>query len=291
MRMKWKYPVYFSGLVVAIAITAVSCSEGSTAPQPSAVINNDLRFTHQKLPDLQASFNWPGKYHTEALAYVYAKLSRGNQRASKPDKCRVAVSALKEFDRSFSKDGKTRGIADSFLSDDFCNGNLSGVNQKVPADDARLEKSSGFSPQALSSFHQILNVLDSNASAAAMVAAINGIESAASRTLSAAEAGAVVSLGSVAISSAQYWDANSVKWQTMSSGGASNQLAAGFRPSAALLFAPAGSSPRQSLSGNNILRADAAAFLSSILLGWWMGAIDLEVSVVRGAIASMLAAM
>ena len=285
MRMKWIYPMYFSGLVVAIALTAVSCSRDSTSPQTPAATTPVPHVTYQKLPDILASYSWPGRYHTEALAHVYAKLSRGNKLSSKLEKCLIGVRALKEFNRSFSKDGKTKGIADNFISDDLCNGDL---NQHGPVADAQAENS-GFSPQALSSFHQILNVLDSNTPATAMVSAINGIESAASKALGPSEAAAVVSLGSVAISSAQYWNANSGKWKALSSGGAPNQLIAGNRPSAAVLFVPPGTSPRQTL-GNDILRADASAFLSSILLGWWMGAVDLEVSVVRAAIASMLAA-
>lgn len=287
MRMKWKYPMFFSSLVVAIAFTAVSCSDSSTAPQPTANVSNGPQAAYQKLPDLQASFSWPGRYHTEALAQIYSKLSRGDRRAPKDVKCRVVVGALKEFDKSFSKDGKTRGIADDFLTADFCSGDLS---QQSVVSDARVEKSSGFSPQALSSFHQILNVLDSRTSAATMVASVNGIESAASKTLNANEAAAVVSLGSIAISSAQYWEANAGKWQTMS-GATSYQVDSRSRPSTTLLFAPA-SPPRQSIApASVILKADATAFFGSLLYSWWMGPFDLEASAVRAAIASTIAAL
>lgn len=287
MRMKWKYPMYFSSLVVAIAFTAVSCSDSSTAPQPTANASNGPQVTYQKLPDLQASFNWPGRYHTEALAQIYGKLSRGQQGTSKADKCRVAVGALKEFDRSFSKDGKAKGIADDFLTADFCSGDPS---QQFAVTNALIEKNSGFSPQALSSFHHILDVLDSKTSAAAMVSSVKGIEGAASRTLSANEAAAVVSLGSVAISSVQYWDANSVKWEALSPGGVSNQLYTGIRPSGTLLFTPAGA-PRRSISADPIMKADASAFLSSMLVGWFLGAADLEVSIIRATVASTIAAL
>jgi hypothetical protein len=43
--------------------------------------------------------------------------------------------------------------------------------------------------------------------------------------------------------------------------------------------------------GVSIGKADAIAFLSSLIAGWWMGAMDIEISAVRAAIASMMAAL
>ena len=71
MRTKWKFPVYFSGLVLAITATAVSCSKDSTAPQSQSVSSA----VAQKAPEAQVNPSWAGTYHTDALAYVYSKLS------------------------------------------------------------------------------------------------------------------------------------------------------------------------------------------------------------------------
>jgi hypothetical protein len=55
---------------------------------------------------------------------------------------------------------------------------------------------------------------------------------------------------------------------------------------------PTGGTPRHAASSNaSIGKADAFAFFSSLLAGWWMGALDIEISAVRAVIASMLAAI
>lgn len=290
MRIKWKYPVFLGGLLMALAATAVSCSKDSTSPGSTAVVREDPHLSQQKMQDLQDKYGWTGKYHTDALAHVYSRLSRGKSVSSKSEKCRIAVSALKEFNRSFSKDGKSKGIADDFLSDDLCNGTGQLAANQPPA---HLTTSSPLSPKATAMLQQIQNLFDSGASAPAIVASVNTIENTASGSLSAAEAGAVVSLGAVAISSAQYWDANLANWRSLSySGGASyNQLPGSIRPSANLLR-PTPGTPGYSLEGGtSIGKVDAMAFFSSLLAGWWMGAMDFEISAVRAAIASMMAAI
>jgi hypothetical protein len=289
MRIKWKYPVSLGGLLMAFAATAVSCSKDSTSPGPAPVLREDPYLSQQKMQDLQDKYGWTGRYHTEALAHVYSTLSRGKSVSSRSEKCRTAVSALKEFNKSFSKDGKSKGIPDDFLSDGLCNGTgLPPVSQPP----ANLTTSSTLSPKAVAMLQQIQNLFDSGASASAIVSSINAIENAAGGTLSAAEAGAVVSLGAVAISSAQYWDANLANWRsvTSSAGAAFNQQPTSIRPSATLLHPTPGTPGYSMASGTSIGKADAAAFLSSLIAGWWMGALDIETSAVRAAIASMLAA-
>jgi hypothetical protein len=290
MRIKWKYPVFLGGLLMALAATAVSCSKDSPSPGPTAVVREDPHLLQQKMQDLQDKYGWTGKYHTDALAHVYGRLSRGKSVSSRSEKCRAAVGALKEFNKSFSKDGRSKGIPDDFVSDSLCNGTGQPAANQPPA---HLATSSTFSPKATAMLQQIQNLFDSGASASAIVSSVNAIENAASGSLSAAEAGAVVSLGSVAISSAQYWDASLANWRSLSSGGrpAYNQQPTSIRQSATLLH-PAPGTPGYSMAGGvSIGKADAIAFLSSLIAGWWMGAMDIEISAVRAAIASMMAAL
>lgn len=287
MRIKWKYPVFLGGLLMALAATAVSCSKDSTSPGSTAVVREDRHLSQQKMQDLQDKYGWTGRYHTDALAHVYGRLSRRTSVSSRSEKCRTAVSALKEFNKSFSKDGKSKGIPDDFLSDNLCNGTgLPPVNQPP----ANLTTRSTLSPKAVAMLQQIQNLFDSGASAPAIVSSVNAIENAASGTLSTAEAGAVVSLGSVAISSAQYWDTNLANWRSLSSSGgaAYNQAPTSIRPT--LLHPTPGAPSYSMLSEMSIGKVDAIAFFSSLLAGWWMGAMDIEISAVRAAIASMMAA-
>jgi hypothetical protein len=292
MRTNWKFPAYFGGLVLALVATAVSCSDESTAPQRMSAKGESVP-VQQKTQNPQDKYDWPGKYHTDALAYVYSKLARANRASSKPEKCRIAIGALKEFNKSFSKDGKSTGIADDFLSVDPCTqiDVAGGVPSLTPA---LNPAGTGLSPKAISMVQQIMSVISSNPSAGAVVSAVTGIENDARSSLSAAEAGAIISMGSVARSSAQYWSANSAKWRELSSnkGMAFNQLSIGstaFFPN----VATPPNTPQYTLGSDccRIGAADVSAFISSLITGWWMGSFDLELSAVRATIASIIAAL
>jgi surface antigen len=71
----------------------------------------------------------------------------------------------------------------------------------------------GFSPQAASMLTEIGNVTNTHASSSSVVAAVTGVQNSAGAKLSPAEASAVAAAGSVAISSAEYWEANAEKWR------------------------------------------------------------------------------
>jgi hypothetical protein len=286
MRFKWEYTA-FIGVLMAVAAAVASCSKDSTSPVASAVVREAPQPSQQKLADLQSRYGWTGKYHTDALAHVYSKLSRGKSLSSRAERCHVALAALKEFNKTFSKDGKSKGLSDSFVSDDLCSG-----NGQVAAQ-TQVGATSDLSPKAQAILQRIPNLFDFGASSASIVASVNGIENSAIGTLNADEAAAVVSLGSVAISSAQYWDANLADWRGVSSaGGPANNRAPATIHSSVNLANPTGGTPRHAASSNaSIGKADAFAFFSSLLAGWWMGALDIEISAVRAVIASMLAAI
>jgi hypothetical protein len=286
MRFKWEYPV-FLGLLMAVAATVVSCSKDSTSPAPAPVVREEPQPAQQRLLDLQNKYGWTGRYHTDALAHIYASLSKGKSASGKAENCRAGLAALKEFDKSFSKDGRSKGITDDFLAaEDPCSGNsLAGVQAEVGTP-------SGLSPRAAAMLRQIPDLFVSGAPAAAIVSRVSALEGDATGSLNPTEAAAVVSLGSIAISSAQYWNANLPSWRSaqFSRGTANGQRAPSIRASASLSSSAANTPRAEMSSDSSIGSADALAFFSSLLAGWWMGALDIEVSAIRAVIASMLAA-
>ena len=296
MRMKWKLPVYFSGLVLAIAATAVSCSNESTAPQQSVTTPASARTTQQTVQDLQAQYGWMGRFHTKGLEYAYSKLSQF-PRASKAEKCRIAVQAIQEFARTFSKGPGFQGIATDPGVDDACSASSQSSASRrvlVAASPQQLKPRNALSTQASSLMYQIQGVFDLNLSLSATEGTIYYIEGIAAKTLVPAEAGAVIGVGSIAISSAEYWNANLNVWQSGSSLGqlAYNRLSGGSQPVASVLGAPA-ATPRYGLSatGRKILKADVSAAVSSLVRGWFLGAADLEVAAYSATVASAMAAI
>jgi hypothetical protein len=287
MRFKLEYPV-FLGLLVAVAATVVSCSKDSTSPENAVVSLGEPQLAQQRLLYLQDKYGWAGKYHTDALAHIHNKLSLGNSAASKADKCRAAIVALKEFNKSFSKDGKSKGVDDAFLeNEDPCASSFSTTLQ--------IGTSSGLSPKGAAMVRQIADLFDSGTSSATIVSKVKAIENDANENLSGVEAGAVVGAGSVAISSAQYWSANLASWRTAPSAGASASLQIPLIGRSSIsLVNPAANGPRRdesAESGGGIGKADFTAFVTSLLAGWWMGGWDIEVAAIRAVIASMIAAM
>jgi len=284
MRFKWEYP-FFLGLLVAVAATVVSCSKDSTSPIPAVVVRDEPQLAQQKLLDLQDKYGWAGKYHTDALVHIHNKLSHGNPSASKADKCRAGLAALKEFNKSFSKDGKSKGVDDQFLAnEDPCASTFSTTLQIGP--------SSGLSPKGVAMVRQMADLFDSGASSATIVSKVNAIENDAQESLSSFEAAAVVGAGSVAISSAQYWSANLASWRTTPPVGASASLQIPLMARASISSVnPEANGPRQSVeSGGGIGKADFTAFVTTLLAGWWLGGWDIEAAAIRAVIASMIAA-
>jgi hypothetical protein len=285
--MKWKLPVYFGVLLLGLTATVVSCSKDSTAPQGS--VSASARAAQQKAQDSQESYKRAGKYHTDGLAYVYSKLAQTSKRSTKAERCRVAIAALKEFDRSL-RNGKSSG----FVSDDVC-GPVGGTGDIPQFGDQSVPSyaGAGFSPAAASMIDEIRNVTSSHTSSASVVSTVARVQNSAAATLYPAEAGAVAALGSVAVSSAEYWEANADKWRGLSSapGAIRNQV---------ITTGPDGAkspgllaTPRASVAPccGGIATADFTAFLSAILQGWFAGIFDLEQAAMRATVASIVAGL
>src|ERR1043165_8503232 len=143
MRTKWKFPVYFSGFVLAITATAVSCTRDSTAPQPPSVSTA----VPQRAPDTQVNPSWAGTYHTDALAFVYSRLSKAGPLSTQSARCRVAIAAVKEFNKSYRKQNGSVGVADAFLTDDVCKP-INAAGDIRAFDETPSYAKAGLSPQA-----------------------------------------------------------------------------------------------------------------------------------------------
>jgi hypothetical protein len=288
MRVKWKFPVYFGAVALSLTATVVSCSKDSTAPQGQSA---SAQVKQQKNSDAQERHKAAGKYHTDGLTYVYSKLAQGNKRSTKGEKCRVAMAALKEFDKAYRKDAKST----AFVSDNVCG--APGATGDLPQFGEESVSSfvgTGFSPAAAVMLDQIRNVTSSHTSSSGVVSTVTGVENSAAAKLNPAEAGAVTELGSVAISSAEYWEANTEKWRGLSltPGGIRNQISASATEGikSAGLFAR----PRASISSSccgGIASADITAFASALIQGWLLGPFDLEQASYRATVASIIAAI
>lgn len=281
MRMKWKLPVYSSGLLLAVAATAVSCSKESTAPTNSMTAATSAHVTQQKLEDLQAEYGWMGRFHTEGLAYIYTKLSE-SPRASRADKCRIVANALREFARNFSKGPGSKGIAAGVVFEQPCDRSSQlSINQQLQADinPEGLRPRGALSSAAVSLMDRMVSVFDSDASFSSTKAAIYNLQSIAAASLPAAEAGPVIGLGSIAISSANYWEVNYGVWSGNSLlQGAYSRLAPAPSPVATILTGPSSGRPRFGLSpfSKGVLKSDVSTGARILVAGALAGVFDLE---------------
>jgi hypothetical protein len=283
MRTKWRFPVYFSGLVLAITVTAVSCSRDSTAPQPQSVSTA----VRQKAPEAQVNPSWAGTYHTDALAFVYSRLSKTGNLGTQSATCRIAVAAMKEFNKSYRKQNGAIGVADAFLTDDVCKPVNSAGDVRAFDNETPSYARAGLSPQAAAMLEHIRRAIASGAGATSIVSTVNAIQNMAVATLVPAEAAIVAGAASLAISSTDYWSANSHNWRGLSPvyGGLRTQL---------YTTAGIGTGIRTSVvddGGCGIASADVTSFITSILYSWYFGPVGWEEAAVRAAIVSALAGL
>ena len=283
MRTRWKFPVYFSALVFVITATAVSCAKDSTAPQLQSVSTA----APEKAPEAQVNPSWAGTYHTDALAFVYSRLSKTSNFGTQSASCRIAIAAMKEFNKSYRKQNGTIGVADAFLTDDVCKtvnaaGDIRAFDNETPS-----YASAGLSPQAAAMLEHIRRAVASQAGATSIVSTVNAIQNMAVATLSPSEAAIIAGAASLATSSTDYWSANSHNWRGLSpmSGGLRTQL---------YTTAGIGTGIRTSVGdddGCSIASADVTSFITSILYSWYFGPVGWEEAAVRAAIVSAIAGL
>lgn len=293
MRTKLRYAALLLAVTAATGLTVVSCSSDSTAP--AAV--TEQRVATGRLDNLRDNYGWMGDYHTKALELAFATLSEPRNRGlSKLEKCRVASAALKEFHKSFRRNGRLLAFTDVSTIDGLCEaggrGNLMAAASVAPTPE---KVRNDISASASKHMTQIELAFDSDVSRSALESRVNDIQSSASASLPTDEAGAVVGLGSIAFSSISYWDANEEAWTSGGSGGSGGEAiysrSAPRGPSLNIgvssLVPRFGFGPRS----RAIMKADVSAALSTLIYEWFLGTVALEKAAIRGAAASIIAAI
>ncbi len=194
---------------VAATLTVVSCAPDS---QSSATSITDPKVAQQRLEDLQNTYGWIGKYHTDGLAYMYTQLTKTNTRKSHADFCKIAAKAVKDFNRAERHRDVPVGYVDAALTNEVCPADSNGISATVmtlPGTSATPRHSLSVPAQNL--INQITALPNNLTTRSAYVNAILSIESQAV-SLPTAEAGAVIGVASVALSSLDYWEANLDAW-------------------------------------------------------------------------------
>jgi hypothetical protein len=266
---------------VAATLTIVSCAPDSPS---SAASITDPQVAQQKLQDLQNTYGWIGKYHTDGLAYMYTQLTRDNGRKSHADLCRIAAKAVKDFNRSARHRDIPAGLVDPALVSEVCPGNSNGVSATIltgPGSNAKPRHE--LSSAAQNYINQIIDLANTATTRDAYVGGIQSIENQAV-WLPADEAGAVVGVASVALSSLDYWEANLSAWVSIPGTIATAYSISPLDMSAATLNSVGAPSltPRNSGSWwqnayvrgfGKVLAADGMAAARTIYLAWEMGPI------------------
>lgn len=198
-------------LSASTAFTVVACSPDATTPvstdEPTQVTLD------QKVDDLRLRYGWVGDYHTDGLAYIYNALAKNGSKQKKDQQCAVAAKALKEFHKIARKGEVPFGIVDPSIASETCPADASSprISKAVIAGSPRLSMNE-LSPLAVYYMDEVANAINSATSRSAFISALHTIQYAAAVNLSLEEAGAVVAMASIAISSADYWEENLDAW-------------------------------------------------------------------------------
>jgi hypothetical protein len=262
--------------IVAMSAAAISCSPDSTAPS-----QNNLATTPvvTQARSLQEQYAWMGKYHNDALAFALTKI-KASKRTSKYDRCKVGLAALKEFQKSYRKEGRSAIFDDLSLTDGMCEAATTtdlGVSASLGAVD-RLRPVHDISPAANDYMNQLLYQIDIAPTITALSFAVAKITNQAAETVAPLEAGAVAGTGSIEVSSASYWEANESSW----SSGTQIAYASGLEH---LPVSPVNQSART----RRIVRADVMAAIGVLVYDWWMGEAAIGKAAIKAAAASLIA--
>ena len=197
-----------AGTVAAVA----ACSPDSTEP----VARGDVAqvVLDRKLDDLRERYGWVGTYHTDGLAYIYKELAKNTGRLQKKEQiCKSAAKALKEFHKAARKGEVPFGLVDPSLQNEACPAAEGSPRISMNVVDGRPRLSANeLSPSAVSYMDQLATAINMATSRSQFISSILNVQDAAVASLSSEEAGAVVAAASIAISSADYWEANLDAW-------------------------------------------------------------------------------
>ena len=212
MTRQRKTHLLFLALVPAVVFGALRCTDSPSAPRAPSSQAVALEPVTARLAKLHAQYDWIGEFHNDALKYVLANLQRLpakslNRRAI----CETALTAYKEFHRSrrhVEMPAQVAAAAENNCSSSGLGRSVGAFSLEIPVGPKKDE----LSAEAQSYLDQIVSAIDASDSTADLNASVANIEANAAASLSNAEAGAVVIVGAVTESSAQYWEANFSDW-------------------------------------------------------------------------------
>jgi hypothetical protein len=205
-------PKYFLILAVMAGAAVISASCASDGPSTAPVRENP-RIAQAKLQDAHDKFDWIGKYHTDGLAYVYSQLAKGSGKPrTQKEMCRIIAKATKEFHKAQRHGDVPAALVDPALVNDECPADDNGKNKTVLV--SGMTRKTELSDGAVSLIDQITYLTGTATSHAALVNGVQNIES-QSGYLAPDDAGAVVAVGSIALSSLDYWEANLDAWVSL----------------------------------------------------------------------------
>jgi hypothetical protein len=201
-------------LVPLVLFTAVRCTDTTTTEPVTvqAAAPASAAGVAAALAKLHAQNDWVGQFHNDALGYVVKSLDRIPAKSrDRRNVCETARKAYREFHRTRRGSEVPKSADDAF--EQFCAGGESRTVTPAFAlgflDNARR---GDLSVAAQSYMDQFLGAIDASVSYDDLNARINSIDAAAAGNLSADEAAAVVTVGNIALSSADYWANNITAW-------------------------------------------------------------------------------
>lgn len=219
MRTKFTNVSILLAVAAGAAMTMAGCSPDTTAPEIDAAAA--ARKTERRVEDLRAKYGWLGTYHSDGLAYVYARLANSGKIHGQSDACRIASQALKEFHRTARSGEIPYGLVDPSIENEVC---PESTEQPAPArailsaslpEGVRREE---LSAPAIAYMDQISVAIDNATERAVLLGQISSIEFAAAAELPEDEAGAVTAVASIAVSSVDYWEENLDSWSSVGGG-------------------------------------------------------------------------
>ena len=277
MRTRSRLALVTLSMIAGLSLTAVSCAPEST----SAPTNVDLlTAARANASSLREQYNWMGKYHNDGLAFALGRI-KSSKRVAKLDRCRVGLAALKDFQKAFRKSGGGSAVFDDLtITDGMCEAAaFPTVSQstRLLAPDGVVRSNISFA--ANNYMNQIESQADIAPSVLSLSFAVAKIQNQAEANLGSLEASAVGGTGSIAVSSAEYWNANEGAW--------SDPSQVPYARSAE--FFPGPRVNQLSARGRRILRADIAAAIGVLVYDWWMGEAALGKAAIKAAAASLIA--
>jgi hypothetical protein len=269
----------------AVALTA--CSGDPTA----SVVEPERVALDRKVQELKDRYGWMGTYHTDGLEYVYADLSSTRGKRTRAEFCRVAARAVKEFHRQAGKGEIPFEMVDPAIADETCGREMGGgrVGKTVLVGNPRLAMDE-LAPLTISYVDQIEQAINSAISRAGLLSSLLDIQYAAVANLPEDQAGVVVAVVSIAISSMDYWEVNLDKWIDLNTIATPYARDAGMTPVA---IAPAAYTPPKWWSNpfvqgfRKVLAADALGGARVLYTTWRLGPIGWDAAAAAAVFSSV----